>query len=447
VLGGETVVLLTQLESISIVEAGGMVMSVDKNKDTPAQVKLLGSRSSATAYAIRDFFGRSAIVFQWIELESHEQATCEASVNGLDDPRLPICIFPDGSRIEAPTLYQVADKLGLIAHPKLKEYDLLIAGGGPAGLSAAVYGASEGLRTVVVERSTPGGQAGSSSKIENYLGFPQGISGAELARRAAEQAAKFGAEILLVKEGIDGVFENGMKIGKFADDSQIVARTAICATGVDYRRLNLPNEERLLGTGVYYGAGVSEAPSCTNEHIFVVGGGNSAGQAALNFSTFARKVTMVVRGKQLGESLSQYLVDKIMTTPNIEVLTRTQVIAIDGDDILRSITLADDSGTEHTVETNRLFVCIGGKPRTEWALGKGIVRDAGGYIVTGPDLLKNGNRPGGWELDRDPYVLETSIPGFFAAGDVRHGSIKRVASAVGEGAMAVQLVHRYLTSG
>jgi thioredoxin reductase (NADPH) len=325
---------------------------------------------------------------------------------------------------------------------------LAIYGAGPAGLSAAVYGASEGLKTIVIERSAIGGQAGTSSKIENYLGFPAGISGAELAERAREQALRFGAEILMAREGVRGEFTAGERTGYLADGTKIIARCAICATGVQYRRLGLPNEEHYLGAGLYYGAGASEAALCRQDHVIVIGGGNSAGQAAMYFSRYARLVTVVIRGDSLKNTLSMYLLDRIRAAPNIEVLTHTEVTALEGDELLRSVTLTNNKTREQQqVSTSWVFACIGGVPHTDWAVEAGIVRDEAGYLVTGPDLLHQGRVPEVWPISRSPYYLETSMPGLFAAGDVRHGAIKRCASAVGEGAMAVTFVHRYLESG
>jgi thioredoxin reductase (NADPH) len=386
---------------------------------------------------------------QWVELSDDHQAQTEAQVASLSDKRLPICVLADGTRIEHATIRQVSEKLGLFRDPSRSEYDLSIYGAGPAGLSAAVYGASEGLKTVVIERYAVGGQAATSPKIENYLGFPGGISGAELALRAREQADHFGAEILLLREGVRGEFLPGKGIGHLSDGTKIVARASICATGVEYRRLNLPNEEKFREAGVYYGAGASEASLCSaSDHVFVVGGGNSGAQAAMHFARYTTKVTMAVRDSSLKKSVSQYLVDRIHSCPRIRVLLLTEVIALHGDDILRAITLRDNqTGKEWTEETNWLFLCLGGVPHTQWAEEVGIVRDEGGYLVTGPDLTKNGNRPPNWKLDRDPYYMETNMPGVFAAGDVRHGSVKRCASAVGEGAMAVTFVHRYMTNG
>ena len=416
--------------------------------ETNTLVKVFGNPGSPKAYAIRDFLHRSDVPFEWIQLTSDEQARSQAGVDHLQDARLPVCIFADGTRIECPDLRQITEKLGWFRSPLHSEYDLAIYGGGPAGLSAAVYGASEGLKTILVERSAIGGQAGSSSKIENYLGFPQGISGMELAERAREQAYRFGAEILIAREGVRGEFSAGKGTGYLKDGTKIVARAAICATGVAYRRLGLPNEDKYLGAGLYYGAGASEAPLVKDEHVIVVGGGNSAGQAAMHFSPLAKRVSLVIRGECLKKTLSQYLVDRVHDAPNIEVLSKTDVIGLSGEPLLEEVTLKlRGTGEERKIKTRWLFACIGGEPHTDWAVEAGIVRDDAGYLVTGPDLIHEGKRPASWPLDRDPYYLETSVPGMFAAGDVRHGSVKRCASAVGEGAMAVAFVHRYLAQG
>jgi len=409
------------------------------------QVTLYGTLSSADAYRIRDFLQRSTVQFEWVELSSDMEARREALVDGIDDPRLPVCVFPDGSRLEAPTLQQVAAKLGWIAPPRYAEYDLSIYGAGPAGLSAAVYAASEGLRTVVIEREAVGGQAGTSSRIENYLGFPRGISGAELAERARQQAVAFGAEILKVREGVGAEFYPGRMVGHLADGGRIVSRANICATGAQYRRLALPGEEQLCGAGLFYGAGASEAALCRGEDVYIVGGGNSAGQAVMHFAAYARSVTLLVRGAQLADSVSQYLIDRIAATPNVTVRTRCQITELHGDGRLEAITITAADGTSEIVRTGRLFVCIGAVPNTQgWGERIGIALDERGFVLTGADLMPDGRRPEGWTLDRDPLFLETNIPGNFAAGDVRHGSIKRVAAAVGEGAMAVRLVHDYL---
>jgi thioredoxin reductase (NADPH) len=424
------------------------IMAERSGNGTAPLVKIIGRSGSATAYAIRDFLHRSDVPFEWVQLATDEQARSQAGVDHLQDSRLPVCIFADGTRLDCPTIRQITEKLGWFRNPSRSEYDLAIYGAGPAGLSAAVYGASEGLKTVLVERSAIGGQAGTSSKIENYLGFPEGISGAELAERAREQACRFGAEILLAREGVRGEFSAGRGTGYLADGTKIVARAAICATGVEYRRLGLPNEDKYFGAGLYYGAGASEALLTKNEDVFIVGGGNSAGQAALHFAPFAKRVCIVIRGDSLKKTLSQYLIDRIYAAPNIKALARTDIAGLRGEDCLEEITLRHrDTGEERKVSTRWLFVCIGGAPHTQWAEELGIVRDEAGYLVTGPDLVHAGQRPANWPLDRDPYYLETNIPGMFAAGDVRHGSVKRCASAVGEGAMAVAFVHRYLAQG
>jgi thioredoxin reductase (NADPH) len=410
-------------------------------------MKIYGKVGCSRAYAIRDFLHRNDVPFEWIELKTDDQ--CRAiGVEPTEDLRTPVCVFPDGTRLECPTVRQIIDKLGWFHDPQLAEYDLAIYGGGPAGLSAAVYAASEGLKTVLIERWAIGGQAGSSPKIENYLGFPTGISGADLAERARDQARKFGVEILLAREGVRGEFTTAKRVGYLADGTKIIARAAICATGIEYRKLGLENEDKFYGQGVYYGAGASEAELCEDEHVFMIGGGNSAGQASMHFAKFAKKVTVVVRGKALKDTLSRYLVDRIMATKNMEVLTETEVTALHGDRVLDSITLRNKrTGTEQTCPTKWLFVCIGGDPRTEWAIEAGLVRDDSGYLVTGPDLLSDGKAPQSWPLRRSPYFLETNVPGMFAAGDVRHGSVKRCASAVGEGAMSIMFVHRYLAEG
>ena len=410
-------------------------------------VKVIGRHGCSHAFAIRDFLHRGDVPFTWVELMNDQQAL-EFGIDHIDHEHLPLCIFSDGTRMEHPTLRQIADKLGWLRNPSRAEYDLAIYGAGPAGLSAAVYGASEGLRTVLIERSVVGGQAGTSSRIENYLGFPHGISGADLAHAAREQACRFGAEILMLTEGVRGEFEPGKGTGYLKDGRKIVAHATICSTGVEYSRLNLPGEDRLQGAGVYYGAGASEAALCGDENIFIVGAGNSAGQAAMYFADSAKKVSIVVRGEGLKATLSQYLVDRILAHPRIEVLTYSQVTALDGDTELRQITITNKkTGEQRTFATKWLFLCLGGLPRTEWAGDIGACRDDEGYLITGPDLQRSGKYPESWPLNRTPYYLETSIPGLFAAGDVRHGSVKRCASAVGEGAMAVTFVHRYLANG
>ncbi len=423
---------------------------MDNTKQTSElpRLTIIGKPRSATAYMIRDFLHRSAIPFEWIEVKNDDAARAIAGVDRLDDSRLPVCIFPDGTRLECPTIRQILEKLGWYHDPSRSEYDVAIYGAGPAGLSAAVYAASEGLKTVVIEKYTVGGQAGSTTKVENYLGFPQGISGNDLAERAREQACRFGAEILLGREGVRGQFQPGKGVVYLADGTKIIARASLCATGVVYRRLGLPNEDRFFGIGVYYGAGASEAQLCVNDDVYIVGGGNSAAQAAMHFSRYARSVVMVVRDDSLKVTVSQYLVDRIYSRKNITVLTRTVVTALDGGQSLETIILTNrDTGEQKTVPARWLFVCVGGAPNTAWAQEVGVARDEGGYLVTGPDLAVNNHSSPTWPLDRSPFYLETNMPGLFAAGDVRHGSVKRCASAVGEGAMAVTFMHRYLANG
>jgi thioredoxin reductase (NADPH) len=414
---------------------------------TQRAVKVFGRVGSAQAFAIRDFLHRSDVPVEWVELKSDEQARA-LDLDGVHDRRLPVCIFPDGTRLESPTIRQITEQLGWFRDPSRSDYDLAIYGAGPAGLSAAVYGASDGLKTVVIERSAVGGQAGSSPNIENYLGFPSGVSGADLAERAREQACRFGAEFLLAREGVRGEFSAGKRTGYLSDGTKIVARTAICATGIEYYRLPVAGEERFRGAGLYYGGGASEASLCRNEQAVIVGGGNSAGQAATQFARFASQVTMVVRGDSLKDSISAYLADRISAAGNIRVLTHTEVMALSGADCLDAVTLKNSrTGAIETIDTRWLIVCIGGAPHTEWALEAGVWRDEAGYLFTGPDLPRHGEHSRGWPLDRSPYYLETNVPGLFAAGDVRHGSVKRLASAVGEGAMAIAFVHRYLVRG
>jgi thioredoxin reductase (NADPH) len=420
-------------------------MAAEHSSEQP--VKVFGRTGLPQCYAVRDFLYRNDVLFEWIELENDEQARA-VSVDSIDDDRLPVCVFPDGTRIERTTIRTLSEKFGWLHDPSRSEYDVAIYGAGPAGLSAAVYAATEGLKTIVLERWAVGGQAGSSPKIENYLGFPNGISGADLAERAREQACRFGAEILIAGEGVRGEFRAGKRVGYLADGTKVVARSAICATGVDYHRLPLPNEQQFWGAGVYYGAGASEAALCVGQHVVVVGGGNSAAQATLHFAQCAPHVTLAIRADNVKSSVSAYLVDRISTAKNIEVFTQTEVTALEGNDMLEAVVLTNKvTGEKRRIETRWLFACIGGAPRTEWAKDAGVVRDEAGYLVTGPDLMRGNRRPEGWPLDRLPYYLETNVPGLFAAGDVRHGSVKRCASAVGEGAMAITFVHRYLANG
>jgi thioredoxin reductase (NADPH) len=409
------------------------------------KIKLFGEMKCPKSYRIRDFLERNGMRFQWTAIARNEDALLLTGLNSLSDSRFPVLKIGEHT-LYAPTLAQIVHAVGWATTPEEPAYDLVIYGGGPAGLSAAVYGASEGLRTVLIERFSIGGQAGSTSRIENYLGFPEGISGAELASRARDQALRLGAEIVLAAECIGGRFDGSSFLGVLDSGVTVKSRSIICATGVEYIRLNLANEERLLGRGFYYGAGSSEASLC-HGHVFVVGGGNSAGQAALHLASRGSKVTMLVRGPSLKSTLSQYLVDRIGVSSNIEVKVNSVLTAIEGGDSLEKIryrALETDAETE--VDTGWLFACVGGKPQTEWTGSEHFARDAAGYILTGTDLVPKHDSPLDWPLERAPYPMEASVPGMFVAGDLRANSIKRCATAVGEGAAAVASVHRYLSS-
>jgi thioredoxin reductase (NADPH) len=410
-------------------------------------IRLLGTRWSARAYEMRDFLARNHVPYQWVDVEQNtNDATIQALLKSDDDgpQALPLMVFPDGSRLCDPAPLAVAQKIGLRTHADVDFYDLAIIGGGPAGLAAAVYGASEGLRTVMVEREAPGGQAGLSSRIENYLGFPAGLSGQDLARRAVVQATRFGVEILAPQEAVGLRVEGPYRIVELADGSRISCHVLLLAVGVQWRSLGVPGEDRLRGAGLYYGGGMTEALSCKGETVYVVGGANSAGQAAVNFSRYAEKVVMLVRRESLAATMSQYLIDQIKKTPNIEIWAETEVTEVHGDKRLEEISVhCSRTGTVDRVSAGSLFIYIGALPRTDW-LGSQIQRDARGFILSGPDLIKEGKRPASWPLERDPALLETNVPGIFVVGDVRHGSVKRVASGVGEGAVAVQFIHQYL---
>jgi len=412
----------------------------------PPNVKIYGLQQSGMTYELRDFLRRSVVQFDWKEITNPELFFhTHKLTKGEKEGFTSLIEFPDGTRLVSPSIEQVAKTLGWIKKPRYQEYDLSIYGSGSAGLSAAVYAASEGLKTIVVEKSAIGGQAGTSSLIENYMGFPNGISGADLAEKARQQAHKFGIEILLLREGLDGQFRDNKIHVDLSNGDQLIAKSNICATGVEYRRLNLDKEKRFLNKGVYYGAGASEGSLCKGQDVFIVGGGNSAGQAAMHFMEYAANVYLVVRGNSLAETLSDYLIRKINDCENIHVHYNSEVVQLHGDKTLKAITLFNSQTTEkETHETRKLFICIGGKPNTEWTKGTGIICDSDHYLVTGPDLLNYQNFKDVWKMDRQPFYLETSVPGSFAAGDVRSGSVKRVASAVGEGAMAVSFVHKYL---
>jgi thioredoxin reductase (NADPH) len=410
-------------------------------------VRVIGTRWSRRCYEVREFLARNQIPYQWLDVESAERDSETARIiatihNGIS--KLPVVVLTDGTSIVDPTNRELADRIGLRTHSDTSFFDLVIVGGGPAGLAAGVYGASEGLKTVIVEREAPGGQAGLSSRIENYLGFPSGLSGNDLARRAVAQARRFGAEILAPQEVVKVTSEGPYRVITLADGGSLSCHSMIIASGVQWRKLDVPGIERLQGAGVYYGAGSTEALSCREEDVFIVGGANSAGQAAIYFARYARNVVMLVRGKSLGATMSQYLINDIAQTPNIRVDCGTQVVAVHGEDKLEAISIfCAGSGSVDRVPASSLFVFIGAAPRTDWLDGF-VERDDRGFILTGADLVRQGKRPNGWTLERDPFLLETSVPGVFAVGDVRHGSIKRVASSVGEGSIAIQFVHAHL---
>ncbi|HEV3198510.1 MAG TPA: FAD-dependent oxidoreductase [Bryobacteraceae bacterium] len=410
-------------------------------------LRVMGSRWSPKTYELREFLAKNAVPYQWLDVDT---AATDPEVRRLVETaqdagcRFPVVMFQDGAMVHQPGQAELAERIGLRTRANNKFYDLVIVGGGPAGLAAAVYGASEGLSTVIVERDAPGGQAGLSSRIENYLGFPSGLSGADLTRRAVAQARRFGAEILAPQHTVSVRSEGQYRIVKLADDSELSCHALMVATGVQWRKLDIPGMARLQGAGVYYGAGPAEAISCRDEEVYIVGGANSAGQAAMNFSRYARRVVMLVRGPGLGTSMSRYLIDEIAHTPKIEVQTGARLAEVHGETRLEAISIrCDATGSIDRVPASALFIFIGAEPSTEWLNGF-VERDERGFLLTGQDLLKNGERPRGWQLDRDPGLLETSVAGVFAVGDVRHGSVKRVASGVGEGSIAIQFVHQYL---
>jgi thioredoxin reductase (NADPH) len=415
----------------------------DSRDGAVEDVKLIGHRWSAPSFRARDFLARNAVPYRWYSVDEPEgRRLLEAAGAGPDD--VPVVITTDAVVLLAPSDAELAAVAGLNVEPREEFYDLVVVGGGPAGLGAAVYGASEGLRTVLVEREATGGQAGQSSRIENYLGFPDGVSGGQLAERARRQAAKFGAEMLLTRDCVALEAHGAKRVLRFADGSKIAAHAVVLATGVSYRSLDVAGADGLTGRGVYYGSAMTEAAECADQEVFIVGGANSAGQAAVFFARYASSVHVLVRGPALEASMSHYLIEQLANTPNITVHTCTTVAEAHGTDHLEELTLQDaNTGERTTYPANHLFVFIGGAPRTQWLDGA-VVRDERGFIPTGPGLLDDGRRPHGWPLDRDPYFLESSLPGVFVAGDVRAESVKRVASAVGEGAMAVTLVHRYL---
>jgi thioredoxin reductase (NADPH) len=417
--------LLTTWEAGAALESGG--------------VRVVGHRFSKDTHDLRDFLARNRIPGRWLDVERESEARELLKVAEVPEDRLPVVLLENGDVLERPTVLELAERLGVTAAPASDHYDLVIVGGGPAGLAAAVYGASEGLRTVMVEREAPGGQAGQSSRIENYLGFPTGLSGSDLARRATDQARRLGAELLTVSDVVALRVEGAGRIVELAGGVQLSANTVLVASGVSYRMMPAPGFADFTGAGVYYGAALTEARSCAQQHVVVIGAANSAGQAAVHFSSYASRVTMLVRGESLAKSMSAYLIAQIEALDNVEVLTRTEAVEAHGDNgRLRRLRLRGPDGAERVEDVDACFVFIGAAPRTDWLDGV-VARDERGFILAGADA-----RERGWPLQREPRTLETSVPGVFVAGDVRARSIKRVASAVGEGSMAVSLIHEYL---
>jgi thioredoxin reductase (NADPH) len=428
--------LLTTWQSGAALEAGG--------------VRVIGHRFSKDSHDLRDFLARNRVPARWLDVERDGEARELLEVVGISAERLPVALLEDGAVLERPTVLELAERLGVTGTPAQEHYDLVIVGGGPAGLGAAVYGASEGLRTVLIEREAPGGQAGQSSRIENYLGFPMGLSGSDLARRATDQARRLGAELLTVQDAVSLRVEGAGRLVQLSGGGSLSANCVLIASGVAYRQYDAPGFAERTGSGIYYGAAMTEARSCAEQRVVIIGAANSAGQAAVHFAGYAAQVTMLVRGPSLRKSMSHYLVEQLAALANVEVRTNSSAVSADGEgDRLRTLRVRDTrspggsqgtggGGVESDLDCDACFVFIGASPRTDWLEGV-VERDARGFILAGPDVQGDG-----WPLSRDPYLLETSVPGIFVAGDVRARSIKRVASAVGEGSMAVSLIHQYL---
>ena len=407
-------------------------------------IRVVGHRWSARGHAIKDYLARNQIPYRWLDIEADAEAVALAASAGVDAVHEPLVVFADGSHLVGPSNGEIAERVGLRTRAALPYYDLVIAGGGPAGLAAAVYGASEGLKTLLVEREAPGGQAGTTSRIENYLGFPSGLTGADLARRALAQATRLGAEVLTPQAVASLAIDDRYKVLTLGDGAQVNCQALLVATGVEYRTLDLPDADRLAGSGIYYGAATTEAAFYRGQRVAVVGGGNSAGQAAVYLARFVEHVTVLVRGGSLAAGMSAYLVDQIGETGNISVQLRASVTAVAGGQELESIEVEDsETKTRETLSVAAMFVFIGQAPRTDW-LGGIVERDQAGFVVTGPGLTRSDGRVPGWPLLREPFMLETSVPGIFSAGDVRSRSVKRIASAVGEGSMSVAFVHQHL---
>ena len=407
-------------------------------------IRIAGARFSPQSHNVREFLSNNQVPYQWIDID--EDASMRELISAFPGglAKLPVVLFPDGSYLSAPSNLELAAKVGLQTEAKKQFYDVVVVGGGPAGLASAVYAASEGLRVVLVEQSAPGGQAGTSSRIENYLGFPGGITGADLAQRASAQARRFGVEILTAQEAVGIRREDPYRFVRLADGKEISAYVIVLTTGMAVRELDVPGIEPLLGKGVYYGASLSEAVACRGQDICIIGGANSAGQGALFFSRYARRVTMIVRAGGLGTAMSHYLVERINLTENIDVLTRVEIIAVCGTEGLTQVVLRNlDTSEESRVDASAMFIYIGTAPRSEFVADL-VERDDRGHIITGPDLLKASGKPRGWTLERDPFMFETNVPGIFCAGDVRAGANKRVAAAVGEGSAAIFSIHKYL---